>query len=65
MKSYQMSTAIESAKKALLELAYLDAEQLLFVKRIINDGMSELVMQSLEDELAKEEEDLKKEVPVQ
>lgn len=57
MKSYQMSTAIDGARKALDTIAYLDAEQLLFIKRIINDGICELVMQRLEDERAKEAEE--------
>ena len=55
MKSYEITTAIEQAKSAINNLAWLNVEQLKFARHIIVDGISELVQEKLAEELAKEE----------
>ena len=55
MKSYEITTAIEQAKKTIDNLAWLNVEQLKFARHIIVDGISELVQEKLAEELAKEE----------
>ena len=59
MKAYEITTAIEQAKSAINNLAWLNVEQLRFARHIIVDGISELVQEKLAEELeaeAKEEE---------
>ena len=58
MKAYEITTAIEQAKSAINNLAWLNVEQLSFARHIIVDGISELVQEKLAEELeaeAKEE----------
>lgn len=59
MKAYEITTAIEQAKSAINNLAWLNVEQLRFARHIIVDGISELVQEKLAEELeaeAKQEE---------
>lgn len=54
MKAYEITTAIEQAKSAINNLAWLNVEQLRFARHIIVDGISELVQEKLAEELAEE-----------
>ena len=54
MKAYEITTAIEQAKSAINNLAWLNVEQLRFARHIIVDGISELVQEKLAEELEAE-----------
>ena len=54
MKAHEITTAIEQAKSAINNLAWLNVEQLRFARHIIIDGINELVQEKLAEELAEE-----------